>query len=179
MATSELRHDVKIIDRPPGVRLYRGSAMVAAAVVLALVFNAANLPSPLYVIYKDRFGFSEITLTLVFAVYVVGSVVAMTVFGRLSDYVGRRPVLFAAIALSAVSAVIFLVTFNTATLFAARIVSGLSIGLVATACTAWIAELQPEGDKGAVPESRPAPISRGSALDPWSPGCSLSWRRCR
>jgi MFS family permease len=149
MAISELRHDVKIIDRPPGVRLYRGSAMLAAAVVLALVFNAANLPSPLYVIYKDRFGFSEITLTLVFAVYVVGSVVAMTVFGRLSDFVGRRPVLFAAIALSAVSAVIFLVTFNTATLFAARIVSGLAIGLVATACTAWIAELQPEGDKGA------------------------------
>jgi hypothetical protein len=35
--------------------------MVAAAVVLALVFNAAKLPSPLYVIYKDRFGFAEIT----------------------------------------------------------------------------------------------------------------------
>jgi hypothetical protein len=42
MATSDLRHDVKTIDRPPGVRLYRGSAMVVAAVVLALVFNAAN-----------------------------------------------------------------------------------------------------------------------------------------
>src|SRR5262249_29877130 len=116
-------------------------------VVMTLVFVAANLPAPLYVRYAERFGFSELTLTVVYAVYMIGSVAAVTIFGRISDQIGRRPVLFLSIALSAASAIIFLFTFNTATWLAARIVSGLALGLTATACTAWIAELQPDGDR--------------------------------
>lgn len=139
--------DVKPLDHAPGVRLHGATAMLAATVVMTLVFVAANLPAPLYVRYAERFGFSELTLTLVYAVYMIGSVAAVTVFGRISDQIGRRPVLFLSIVLSAASAIIFLFTFNTATLFAARIVNGLALGLTATACTAWIAELQPDGDR--------------------------------
>jgi len=147
MEISRPTDEVKPLDRAPGVRLHGGTAMLAAAVVLGLVFVAANLPGPLYVLYADRFGFSELTLTVVYAVYVIGTVLAVTIFGRISDQIGRRPVLFLSIVLSAASAVIFVLTFNTATLFVARVVSGLALGLTATACTAWIAELQPEGDR--------------------------------
>ncbi len=166
MALSGLRQDVRVIEGAPGIRLHRASAMVGAAVVLALIFNAANLPAPLYVIYKERFGFSEITLTLVFAVYVIGSLLAMTFFGRLSDQVGRRPVLYGAIALSGLSTVIFLFTFNTATLFVARVISGFSIGLAGTACTAWIAELQPRGDEAVASRWATAANMAGLGLGP-------------
>jgi MFS family permease len=63
-----------------------------------LVFNGANLPPPLYVIYRERLHFTEIPLTLVFASHVVGAVTGLVFFERLSDQVGRRPVLFAALA---------------------------------------------------------------------------------
>jgi MFS family permease len=147
MAMSRPSHDVKPLDHAPGVRLHGGTAMLAAALVLSLVFVAANLPAPLYVLYAGRFGFSELVLTVVYAVYVIGSVLAVTIFGRISDQIGRRPVLLLSIVLSAASAIIFLLTFNTATLLTARVVSGLALGLTATACTAWIAELQPDGDR--------------------------------
>jgi MFS family permease len=166
MTLSGIRDDVHPLDKAPGVRLHHGTAMAAAAVVLTLVLNAANLPAPLYVVYKQRFGFSEITLTLVFAIYVVGSIAAMTFLGKVSDYVGRRPVLFAGIALAAVGTLIFLFTFNVATLFAARIVTGLSVGLTATACVAWIAELQPQGDKDAAARVTAAATMAGLGLGP-------------
>ena len=72
-----------------------------------LVFNGANLPPPLNVIYRERLHFTEIPLTLVFASHVVGAVTGLVFFERLSDQVGRRPVLFAALALSALSAALF------------------------------------------------------------------------
>jgi MFS family permease len=139
--------DVRPLDHAPGVRLHRGTGMLAAALVLALVFNVANLPAPLYVIYRDRFGFSELMLTVAYAVYMIGSVIAMTAFGRLSDQIGRRPVLFASIGLAAASTVVLLATVDTAMLLAGRVLSGLAGGLTATACTAWIAELQPNRDR--------------------------------
>lgn len=147
MELSHPSEEVKPLDRAPGVRLHGGTAMLAATLVLARVFVASNLPAPLYVLYAERFGFSELVLTVVYAVYVIGSILAVTIFGRISDQIGRRPVLLLSIVLSAASAVIFVLTFNTATLLTARVVSGLALGLTATACTAWIAELQPDGDR--------------------------------
>lgn len=118
MAIARPSRDVRPLDHAPGVRLHGGTAMLAAALVLTLVFNVANLPAPLYVIYRDRFGFSELMLTVAYAVYVIGSLVAMIVFGRVSDQIGRRPVLFLSIGLAAASAAIFLGTVNTAMLLA-------------------------------------------------------------
>jgi MFS family permease len=83
----------------------------------------------------------------------------MFFFGRLSDHIGRRPVVMASLAIAAVSAVIFLLAGSfalaggvrlsggTAWLFPARILSGLAIALAASASTAWILELKPRGDR--------------------------------
>lgn len=133
----------------PGLRLHGTAAMAAAALVLMLVFNSANLPAPLYVIYKERLHLSPITQSLIFAAYVLGSVAALAFLARLSDQIGRRPVLYASIVLSAVSTLLFIFAGGTAMLYAARAVSGLANGLCATACTAWILELAPPDKKSA------------------------------
>ena len=73
---------------------------------------ASSAPSPLYVVYQQHWGFSRATLTVVFAVYVLGLLGSLLVVGALSDHVGRRPVLAAAIALEAVALVLFLVAGN-------------------------------------------------------------------
>jgi MFS family permease len=147
MDTGRLSRDVRVLHGAPGLRLYGTTAMAAAALVLMLVFNSANLPGPLYVIYRDRLHLSPITQSLIFAAYVLGAFAALIVLGRLSDQVGRRPVLFGAIVLSAVSTLLFIFAGGTAMLYAARAVSGLANGLVATACTAWMVELAPPGQK--------------------------------
>ena len=66
---------------------------------LALMFAGSTLPTPLYSLYQRLFGFSELALTLIYAAYVLGNLSALLFLGRLSDQIGRRPMIFIAIAL--------------------------------------------------------------------------------
>jgi MFS family permease len=66
--------------------------------------------------------------------------------GRSSDQAGRRPVLAAALGASALSTVVFIVAPDVGALIAARIVSGLSAGLMTCTATAALTELIPGSD---------------------------------
>ncbi|MER9598070.1 MFS transporter [Mesorhizobium sp. M0244] len=123
------------------------AAAAAVAAMIAALFAGSTALTPLYVIYKQAFGFSQITLTLVYAVYVVGNLAALLVFGRMSDVIGRRPMALAGMAVAVVSAAFFLFAENVAWLDIARILSGLAIGVGAGTGTAWLAELLSTNDK--------------------------------
>jgi len=124
-------------------------ALTIVAVALAAMFVGAIMPTPLYPLYQHAFGFSGITLTLIYAVYVLGNLVALLFFGRLADQVGRRSAMLPAIAIGIASAVVFAAAAGTAWLFAARALSGFSTGLGAGAATAWIADLYTGRSNGA------------------------------
>src|SRR3954467_14854485 len=84
------------------------------------VMAGANLAAPLYATYADRFGFSSLVLTLVFAAYAVVLVPTLMLFGRLSDRFGRRPVLLAGMAAACAGLLVFALADATVWLFAAR-----------------------------------------------------------
>jgi len=88
------------------------------AILLAFLF-AASAPSPLYVVYQARWGFSAATLTTVFAVYALALLIALVTVGALSDYIGRRPVLAAALIAEALSMVLFIAADGVGWLLAA------------------------------------------------------------
>jgi Major Facilitator Superfamily len=122
-------------------------ALTAVATQLGIMFIGAILPTPLYPLYREAFGFSGVTLTLIYATYVLGNLTALLFFGRLADQIGRRPASLPAVAVGMASAVIFAAAQGTAWLFMARGVSGFSTGLASGAATAWIAELYAGSDK--------------------------------
>jgi MFS family permease len=127
---------------------FRGSTAIGAvAFMIGVLFAGSTVVTPLYVIYKQQFGFSQISLTLVYAAYVVGNLAALLLFGRLSDEIGRRRTAVSAMAIAIASAVVFLFARNTASLYAARVLSGLAIGIGAGTGTAWLAELIAREDK--------------------------------
>jgi MFS family permease len=121
-------------------------ALAAVAIELAVMFVGAILPTPLYPLYRQAFGFSGVTLTLIYAVYVLGNVAALLFFGRLADQIGRRNTSLPAIGFGIAGTLAFAFAAGTSWLFAARFLSGFSTGLAAGAATAWIAELY--GDRG-------------------------------
>ena len=127
----------------PPRRLPRGFTFAAVAAIFVLFMAASSAPSPLYVVYQQNWHFSATTLTAVFAVYVLGLIVSLLVLGALSDHIGRRPVLGAAIALEAASLVLFLVAGNVPVLFAARLVQGIATGAAMTAMAATLVDLDP------------------------------------
>lgn len=115
--------------------------VMPAAALIGLLFMASSLVSPLYVLYQEAFGFSELTLTLVYAAYVAGNLGGLLFLGGLSDRIGRRRVALAAVALGAGSTALFLFATGTAWLAWGRILSGLSVAMASGTGTAWLVEL--------------------------------------
>ncbi|HEX5184882.1 MAG TPA: MFS transporter [Allosphingosinicella sp.] len=120
-----------------------GLGRLTGGIVVAALFMGSTLLTPLYDLYRSDYRFSALMLVLLYAVYVVGNLAALLFFGRLSDQIGRKPMLFAGLALAAASAILFLAAQGLATLFAGRIVNGLAVGIGAGAATAWITEFMP------------------------------------
>ncbi len=121
---------------------------MAAALVFAVGMAGTTLPTPLYGLYQEQIGFSELMVTVVFAVYAVAVIAVLLVAGNHSDTVGRRPVLMAAMLLSAASAGCFLLERGLPLLFAGRLLSGCAAGLLSGAATAAVIELAGPGQKG-------------------------------
>ncbi|MEU4694411.1 MFS transporter [Actinoplanes sp. NPDC023714] len=124
-------------------RLRHPAAFVAVAAILLTFAAAAAVPSPLYVVYQQLWGFSAATLTVIFAVYVAALILALLMLGALSDHVGRRPVLIGAVALEAVALLLFVVAGNVPTLIAARIVQGVATGAALATLGAALIDLNP------------------------------------
>ncbi len=115
------------------------------AFAFAVTMLGTALPTPLYVIYQAQWHFSTSLITLIFATYAVGVLAALLVAGRSSDQVGRRPVLAAAIVLSILSAITFILAPGVGWLFAGRLLSGLSAGLITGTATAALTETARSG----------------------------------
>lgn len=113
------------------------------AFTTAAMLAASSAPSPLYAVYQQRFGFSAVTLTVVFAVYVIALLATLLTVGRLSDHVGRRPVLAAALVAEAASMAVFVGASGTGWLVAARVVQGVATGAAVAVLGAYLLDLQP------------------------------------
>jgi MFS family permease len=118
------------------------TAFWSIAVLLVLVLAASGVPSPLYRVYQERFGFSSGVLTTVFGVYAFALLAALLIVGALSDHVGRRPVLAAALTLQAGAMLMFLVADGVGWLMAARVVQGLATGAMTGALGAALLDFQ-------------------------------------
>jgi predicted MFS family arabinose efflux permease len=120
------------------------------AAVIGLQLFASATPSPLYGTYRELWGFSPVVLTLVYAVYAVGVLASLLLAGRVSDVVGRRPVLIVALATLMGATALFMLAGSLAWLFAARTVQGLATGLALGAAGAALLDLHPRRDPAGV-----------------------------
>ncbi|MCW2539366.1 MAG: major facilitator superfamily 1 [Frankiales bacterium] len=120
---------------PPNVALF----WLASIVVSFLA--ASSAPTPLYSVYQAEWGFSAITTTIVFGVYALAVLGSLLTLGKLSDHLGRRPVLLAAIAVQAVSMIVFVTAAGVTELVIARVVQGISTGAAIGAVGAGMLDL--------------------------------------
>src|SRR3954463_16614384 len=121
-------------------------AYAHVAAVIGLALFASSTPSPLYGTYRELWGFSPVVLTLVYATYAIGVLTALLLAGRVSDDVGRRPVLLVALATLMSASVLFMLADSVVWLFVARAVQGLATGLVLGAASAALLDLHPRRD---------------------------------
>ena len=121
----------------PSVISQRSS--LAFLVITVLTFLAASsAPTPLYQVYQDHLHFSAAMLTAIFGVYAVSLLAALLTVGSLSDYLGRKPVIFAALLLNIVAMLLFIVADSTSYLLAARALQGFATGTATAVLSATL-----------------------------------------
>ncbi|MGI5285623.1 MFS transporter [Nonomuraea polychroma] len=124
--------------------------MIAAAFLTAMAFS--TVPAPLYPLYQARDGFSTFTVTIVFALYAVGVLASLLLAGHISDWVGRKKVLIAALVFELIAAALFLAEPSLPILITARLVTGLGVGMLIATATAHLHELHSAHRPGAPPQ---------------------------
>lgn len=127
--------------RTPTGLFNQGLVLVSLAFLVTMI--GTTLPTPLYPLYQHQFHISQLMVTVIFAVYAAGTIAALLLCGSWSDQIGRRVIVYAALAFSALSAIIFAWGASLPWILVARVLSGISAGLVTGAATIFVIELAP------------------------------------
>ena len=124
----------------------RGFWLVGFVFAVTMAFSA--VPAPLYVLYAARDHFGPLMITVIFAAYALGVIASLFLAGHLSDWLGRRRIAVIAVAVNVASGVIFLLWPSVPGLLIARVVSGVSVGMLTATATAYLSELDAAGRGG-------------------------------
>jgi len=138
MSCSEISYTSPSRSRWVAQPLSRSAALWVQAFVLVTFMAASSAPTPLYSLYRESWGFSAITLTVVFGVYALSLLLALLVVGSMSDHVGRRPVIIGALVLNIAAMMLFVAANDVSMLIAARLLQGLATGTATSALAAGL-----------------------------------------
>lgn len=147
----------------PSGRLSRGQSFWLVGGILVLLLFSSSAPSPMYVLYQQRWHFSATMLTVVFGIYAVAVLVSLLVFGSLSDTLGRRRVLLVSLVGEVASMAVFIGARDAGWLLAARALQGIAVGLATGATSAALIELTP-----------PSAPTRGTLLNSAGPTLGIA-----
>jgi MFS family permease len=134
--------------------------------VLVLFALGTSLITPLIPIYQDQLGFSDTVATLFLGCYVAALVPSMLTLGQLSDRIGRKTVLLAALATLAVAQVLLITEPGLAGLLVARAIQGLATGAFFGTCTAFLVDAAPRGRERAAAVLASVSVRLGLGLGP-------------
>ncbi len=137
----------------------RPALYLLASLIVSLLAGSAA-PTPLYAIYQRQWGFTPITTTIVFGVYAVAVLAALLILGRLSDSIGRKPVLLAALGAQVASMLVYATAGGVGELMAARVIQGLATGAALGAIGAGM--LDADRERGALANALSPGLGTGS-----------------
>nr|WP_228046143.1 MFS transporter [Saccharopolyspora sp. HNM0983] len=116
----------------------RPGAAPTGAYLLVVLTAGAYLPSPLYPAYQQALGMSDLTMTLVYAMFALVSAPALLLLGPAADALGPRPVLRAAVLAAAFGSACFALASGPEWLLAGRAAQGFALGAATGAATELI-----------------------------------------
>jgi MFS family permease len=151
----------------------------AVAFAFLVVMMFATLPSPLYGLYRTRDHLSAFTITVVFAIFAVGTILTLLLEGRVAGRFGRRGAMLAGVATMMVAAGLLAVWKDLPGLLIGRLLTGVAIGLAAGVAIAYLIELRLRADPNASPAGARnigTAVNVGAlGIGPLVAGCLAQW----
>ena len=151
----------------------------AVAFAFMVVMAFATLPSPLYGLYRERDGLSAFTITIVYAIWAAGTIVTLVAVPFIAERIGRRGVMFAAVATMIVAAGVLVAWKALPGLLVGRLITGFAVGMAAGTAIAYLIELRLRADpkaSPAVPRTIGTSVNVGAlGIGPLVAGCLAQW----
>jgi MFS family permease len=137
------------VDR---IRRRAGLGFWGVAYTFVVIMAFSTVPTPLYPLYEQAGGFGSSTVTVIFSMYALGVLLSLFLAGHISDWYGRKPLLWSSLAVALVSTALFLSSTDLTVLLIARFTTGLAVGVLTATATAALAALhsahRPHGTPG-------------------------------
>lgn len=130
-----------------GVPGYSPLRLLQSAWLVVAVFMLSNAPTPLYIHWKQQFGFSSGTLTLIFACYILALVITLLIAGQLADRLGRKKIILPGLIAAVLACLCFMSAQSVYALLAARFLTGIAVGITVTASMAAVVDAGGESRK--------------------------------
>ncbi len=152
--------------RPPRIAPTPSTTFWTVAFTAFVVIGGANIPSPLYQLYREHFGFSVLAITIIFSIYALALIPSLLVSGVLGDALGRRRMLMASVSFATVGTIFLASAQGMGGLIAGRFVQGLAVGAAQGNVAAALVEMEPHGDRRRAAVVTMLSISLGGAVGP-------------
>ncbi|MDX6410646.1 MAG: hypothetical protein QOE91_162, partial [Gaiellaceae bacterium] len=155
------------------------SGFWAVAFAFLIVMAFATLPSPLYGLYRERDGLSAFTITIVYAIWAAGTIVALIAVPFIAERIGRRGVMLAAVATMIVAAGELAAWKALPGLLLGRLLTGFAVGMAAGTAITYLIELRVRADPNASPvvaRTIGTSVNVGAlGIGPLVAGCLAAW----
>src|SRR6266852_3886975 len=155
------------------------SAFWGVAFAFLIVMAFATLPSPLYGLYRERDRLSAFTITIVYAIWAAGTIAALIAVPFIAERIGRRGVMFAAVAMMIVAAGELAAWKALPGLLLGRLLTGVSVGMAAGTAITYLIELRLRADPDASPglaRTIGTSVNVGAlGIGPLVAGCLAAW----
>jgi hypothetical protein len=157
----------------------RRSGFWAVAFAFLIVMAFATLPSPLYGLYRERDHLSAFTITVVYAIWAAGTIAALIAVPFIAERIGRRGVMFVAVATMMVAAGELAAWKVLPGLLLGRLLTGFAVGMAAGTAIAYLIELRLRADPNASPvlaRTIGTSVNVGAlGIGPLVAGCLAAW----
>jgi predicted MFS family arabinose efflux permease len=130
-----------IVPSTHGAHAIQNRQFILAASIVVSFLASTSVPTPIYRLYQQNWGFSAVTITAIFAVYSLAVLAALLTIGELSDHIGRKPVLLLALLTQIFAMVVFATASGLSALLLARVVQGVAIGAALGAVGATLIDI--------------------------------------
>lgn len=138
--------------------LPRPVAFAGFTATLVSLYLVSGAPTPLLLVWQQEWGFPDSLVAVAFAIYAFTFLAALLIGGSLSDYLGRKPVILAALVVAIGSIAMFAFAPSIEWIIAARAVQGAAVGVVTAAYTAALVELARPGTRVGPVVAAAAPV---------------------
>lgn len=134
----------KPLARPEGEHLPRRAlTFFTAALCLISCFVTSSLPIPMMSVWAHDLALTNADIAMTVVAYFGGCVATLLFFARLSNFLGRKPVVLLSLIFGSIASFLFANAQAIGTIEIGRFLQGLSCGFASSASMSWVVDTAP------------------------------------